>query len=200
MKKNNFKYYLSTFLMVFAFVIILLIMAHSKGNYFIGTSIEPKGKWAEEYHVFLYKNQTFIKGKYFVDLIAIIAVPLFFALMFAFVDFITNALKSKKKKAKETEEAKYDKFIDGIGAKLNETKMFNPEDFRHFRENNKFQECLKKLYQIYVNGETKEVNYFLLLRKFEKGTSERKAIEYLINYTEKLRGDMVVEEDTNEQL
>jgi len=199
MKKRNFKYYISTFFMVFAFVIILLVMAHARGNYFIGTNISVSGKWAEEYHVFLYKNQTFIKGKYFVDLISLIAVPLFFSLMFALVDFVTSALKSKKKKEREKEETKYDAFIDGIGVKLNETKLFNPEDFRHFRENDKFQECLKKLYTIYKNGETKEVNYFLVLRKFDKGTSERKAIEYLVTYTEKLRNNKVsVEEAKNE--
>ena len=196
MKKEKFKYYISTFFMVFAFVIILLVMAHVRGNYFIGTNIEVKGKWAEEYHVFLYKNQTFIKGKYFVDLISLIAVPLFFSLMFAFVDFVTNALKSKKKKEKEKEESKYDAFVDGIGAKLNETRIFNPEDFRHFRENSKFQECLKKLYQIYKNGETDEVNYFLVLRKFAKGTNERKAIECLVDYTKNMRNNSVsVEEE-----
>ena len=185
MKKGTFKYYLGTFLMVFVFVLIMLIIAHAQGTYLVSSNITSTGVWAKVFHIFLYKNFDIVLGNYLLDLLCLFLFPLAFSLIFFGIDKITGLIKPKKKKTAEQEQLQYEKFCDDIASSLNKVKEFNVEDFRHFRSNNKFQECLKKLYLIYRDGESDNTNYALVLRKFEKGTTERNAIEYLITFTKK---------------
>ena len=101
--------------------------------------------------------------------------------------FSLTFFKTKKKALEEEDNKKYDTFVDTIGSELNKVKAFTVEDFRHFRENPKLQDCLKRLYDVYLYGEKEGSNYFLILRKFDKGTTERNAVEYLVTFTDKLR-------------
>ena len=89
---------------------------------------------------------------------------------------------------------KYDEFINEVSRKMNESNAFNVEDYRHFRENQKFQETLKKLYMIYSEGETETLSYALLERKFKKGSKEKEAIDLLIAITKE---KSAVKETTN---
>lgn len=185
MKRGTFKYYLGTFLMVFVFVLIMLVIAHAQGTYLVSSNVTSKGVWSKSFHIFLYKNFDFVLGNYLLDLLCLFLFPLAFSIMFFMVDKLTGLIKPKNKKTAEQEQLAYEQFVDSIGASLNKVNDFNVEDFRHFRNNSKFQECLKKLYLIYRDGELENVNYSLVLRKFEKGTVERNAIEYLITFTKK---------------
>ena len=190
MKKDSKRYYLSTFIMAFAFIFILTIISHAGGGYLISGSITFEGIWADTFQNFLYKDKTFIVGNYVLDIIAIFVFPLFFVIIFWLIDFLTKKLKSKKRRAEEEEREKYDEFINGVSKEMNATDKFNVEDYRHFRENQKFQECLKKLYLIYKEGETPNVNYALLERKFNKNSKEREAIDFLIDYTKRKRDEI----------
>jgi len=187
MKKGTLKYYLSTFAMSYVFVLLLTIVSHSRGAYFVSGNLDFSGNMAREITCFLYKGHTFVYGRFLIDEIGLIVFPIIFTFMFFLIDLLTKLIKGKKKREQEENERKYDEFVDDIGNELNRTHIFNQEDFRHFRENKKFQECLQKLYKIYTDGENEEVNYALVLRKFEKNTVERKAIEFLVVYTEKRR-------------
>ena len=187
MKKESKRYYISTFIMALAFVLILNVITHAGGNYLISENIQMEGIWAEEFEIFLYKDKTFIVGNYFLDVIAIVVFPLFFVFIFWLVDFLVNKLKSKKRRAEEEAKMKYDEFINEISRKMNESNAFNVEDYRHFRENQKFQEALKKLYMIYSEGENENLSYALLERKFRKGTKEKEAIDFLIAFTKEKR-------------
>ena len=124
-------------------------------------------------------------SKFIFDLAAIFSFPAVLAIIFFLLDLGRG--KTGKKKTEQLEKEKYENFIDSIGKTLNQTHKFNVEDFRHFRENKKFQDCLKHLYEIYLNGETEELSYFTLLRKFDKGSQEREAMEFLITFTERKR-------------
>jgi len=197
MKKKTFKYYLMTYIMVFVFLIILEVISHSKGDYLISSALEIKegSIWASEFSIFIYKNVSFVVGKYVVDILCALIFPALMAFVFWLIDFVMDKIKSKPKKDDpKMDEKYYEDFVDEIGSKLNKTHKFNVEDFRHFRENTKVQECLKKLYQIYKSGETEENNYRLVLRKFDKGTQEREAIEYLIAFTETKRKEKETKE------
>ena len=206
MKKESKRYYISTFIMALAFVLILNIITHAGGNYLISNSLEMEGVWAQEFEIFLYKGKTFIVGNYVLDVVAIFAFPLFFVFIFWLVDFLVNKLKSKKRKAEEEAKMKYDEFINEISRKMNESNAFNVEDYRHFRENQKFQETLKKLYMIYSEGENENLSYVLLERKFRKGTKEKEAIDFLIAFTKEKRAEKEItvtpeeKEEKNEQL
>lgn len=193
MKKESKRYYISTFIMALAFVLILNVITHAGGNYLISGNIEMDGVWAQEFEIFLYKDKTFIVGNYVLDLIAIFVFPLFFVFIFWLVDFLVNKLKSKKRRAEEEAKMKYDEFINEVSRKMNESNAFNVEDYRHFRENQKFQETLKKLYIIYSEGETETLSYALLERKFKKGSKEKQAIDLLIAITK----EKSTEKETN---
>ena len=193
MKKESKRYYISTFIMALAFVLILNVITRAGGTYLISGNIEMDGVWAQEFEIFLYKDKTFIVGNYVLDLIAIFVFPLFFVFIFWLVDFLVNKLKSKKRRAEEEAKMKYDEFINEVSRKMNESNAFNVEDYRHFRENQKFQETLKKLYMIYSEGETETLSYALLERKFKKGSKEKQAIDLLIAITK----EKSAEKETN---
>lgn len=201
MKKGTPKYYILTFLMVFVFMTILMIISHAKGNYLISGTIATSGVWAKEFSIFLYKGHTYKLGLYLIDIGSIILFPVVFTMIFFLIDLGTGKIGNKKKQAAEKEEKKYETFIDEIGATLNTTHQFDVEDFRHFRDNAKFQEALKNLYKIYTDGENESTNntYFLIARKFEKGTKEREAVEYLITFTEQKRKEKPVVETPVEE-
>lgn len=185
MKKGTFKYYLVTFAMVFVFMAVLMVVQHAKGAYLVSDSISVSGVWANEISIFLYKSNTYKLGLYLIDIAALIVFPVVFTTLFFLIDLATGKIANKKKKGQAQEQEKYEHFVDDIGATLNSTHKFNVEDFRHFRDNQKFQDCLKNLYKIYIEGESETNSYYLILRKFDKGTQEREAIEYLITFTEK---------------
>ncbi len=194
MKRGTFKYYLITFLMVFVFMVIIMIVSHARDTYLISASINVKGVWANEFSIFLYKNRTFLLGKYLLDLLMLFVFPLIFTMVFVIIDLAMGRLRTKKNKEASDSKEAYDKFIDEIGIELNKTRKFNVEDFRHFRSNVKFQGCLNTLYEIYKNGETENKSYLLLLRKFDKGTKEKEAMEYLVTFTERKRKEKVEKE------
>ena len=196
MKKHGFTHYLKVFLLSFAFMIVLAVFSYTRKNaetgeylYLVSSSINVQGFWANEFVLF---GRTFKIGLLLIDLAAAIIFPLALTGIFLLLDIGRG--KAGKKSKEELNKERYEEFVDGIGHKLNQTHLFNVEDFRHFRENSKFQECLKKLYQIYSEGETEENTYFLVLRKFDKGTKERDAIEYLITYTGQKRQEFLDKE------
>ena len=187
MKRGTFKYYLITFLMVFVFMLVVMVISHARDAYLISTNIKVKGIWASEFTMFLYKDRTFELGKYLLDLLMLVVFPLIFTLVFVVIDLSMGRLRTKKNKEAIDSKEAYDKFIDEIGIELNKTRKFNVEDFRHFRSNVKFQNCLNTLYEIYKNGESENKSYILLLRKFDKGTKEKEAMEYLVTFTDRKR-------------
>jgi len=172
MKKTGIKAYIPTFLMGIIFIGILTVMQETNGNFFFVQGLVGSVSKA---------------GLYVLDWVFVLVFAVLFTAIFVVIDLVTGKFKTKSKLFKEYEQKHFDDFVDKIGGELNKVKLFNVEDFRHFRENNKLQECLKKLYQIYLYGETEECNYFLVLRKFQKGSTERSAIEYLVTFTEKER-------------
>lgn len=189
MKRHTFKHYLIVYSISFMFMVVLAVVAYLRVDqntgshqYLISSSIPVSGIMAETFTLF---GKEFVFGLFLVDVTAMILFPAALAFVFFLLDLGRG--RAGKKKTEEVEKEKYENFIDSIGKTLNQTHKFNVEDFRHFRENKKFQDCLKHLYEIYLNGETQELSYFLLLRKFDKGTQEREAMEFLITFTERKR-------------
>ena len=191
MKRGTSKYYLVTYLMVFVFMLVVMVVSHARDSYLISSNINVKGVWASEFSMFLYRDRTFMLGKYLLDLVMLVVFPLIFTLVFVIIDLAMGRLRTKKNKTEFDEKEAYDKFIDEIGIELNKTRKFNVEDFRHFRSNTKFQACLNTLYDIYKNGESETKSYLILLRKFDKGSKEKEAMEYLITFTERKRKQKV---------
>ena len=197
MKRHTFKHYLIVFLISLAFMIVLAVVAYLRKDvntgghqYVVSSSINVTGAMAQTFTLF---GIEFVVGLFLIDMVAVISFPLALSLIFFLLDLGRGRVG--KKKSEEVQKEKYETFIDSIGKTLNQTHKFNVEDFRHFRENKKFQECLKHLYDIYINGETEENSYYLMLRKFEKGSQEREAMEFLITFAERKK----LEESKNKE-
>ena len=189
MKRHTFKHYLIVYAISFMFMVVLAVIAYLRVDqntgshqYLVSSTLSVSGAMAQTFFMF---GKEFVLGLFLLDLAAIISFPAVLAIVFFLLDLGRG--KTGKKKTEQLEKEKYENFIDSIGKTLNQTHKFNVEDFRHFRENKKFQDCLKHLYEIYLNGETEELSYFTLLRKFDKGSQEREAMEFLITFTERKR-------------
>lgn len=202
MKKRTFKHYLLIYGVSFAVVLLFAIFAYTRKledgsyGYLVSANIPVKGIFAQEFIMF---NRPIVFGLFMIDLAVVILFPLTVVLVFFLMD-LGRGRAGKKTKEEENRES-FEKFIDEIGKTLNQTHLFNVEDFRHFRENDKFQECLKKIYEIYVHGETEELTYYSVIRKFQKGTKERDALEFLVTFGEKKRLEAIrLEEEKKKEL
>lgn len=199
MKKGSFLYYLFLYGMVLVFMIVLVVSQHIKGGYLFLSETNATGFLANEFSIFLYKNRTFIVGLYILDIVSVVFGPALLVGAFFGIDKLTALIKKKKGVSQEDTE-NYDKFVNAIGTDLNSTRKFNVEDFRHFRENSKFQNSLKDLFYIYDKGSDETHSYPLVLRRFEKGTKERDAVEYLITFSEKRKSDKALKEASKEKV
>jgi len=88
-------------------------------------------------------------------------------------------LKFSKRKKKVDYEAK---FLDDISKRMRDSQEFLVEEFRRLQINSKFQEDLRKAYQIHQEGETEVFNIQKLERKYKKGTIEKRAMKHVIEY------------------
>ena len=202
MKKRTFKNYLLIYGLGLMAILVFSIFAYTRKNattgeygYLVSSNIEVSGGWANEFTMF---GRSFILGIFLIDLSVIILMPALLSFIIFLMDYGRGRVG--KKTPKEIEREAYEVFVGDIGSTLNQTHKFNVEDFRHFRESDKFQNALQTLYKIYLNGETEENSYFKLIKKFQKGTKERDAVEFLVTFTEKKRLDSVMKEKEKEEV
>ena len=92
-------------------------------------------------------------------------------------DLLIDKFTNRKKKVN------YEgKFLAEISKKMNESKVFLVEEFRRLQNNYRFQEDLKRAYQIYANGESEIFTIAKLEKKYRKDTIEFKAMKYVVEY------------------
>jgi hypothetical protein len=91
----------------------------------------------------------------------------------------TLILKFSNKKKKVDYEAK---FLDEISDEMRNSKEFIVEEFRRLQINQKFQEDLKRAYQIYKNGENEVLTIEKLENKYKKNSIEKRAMKHVVNY------------------
>ena len=95
---------------------------------------------------------------------------IFFVFMF---DTLLDPLFNRFKKPKTNEASLYKEFFQKMTYEVNEQCDFTIEDFRRLRENEKFQKGLQQAFKIKNNGETNELNFVLLEKKFKKNKNVR---------------------------
>ena len=103
-------------------------------------------------------------------------------LLFAFDTVFDRIWPQKEKK----EDQEFDEFLKKTTYQVNEELELSIEDFRRLRENAKFQKSLYQVYQIYLIGETDEINFIFLEKKFRKDTTEYRALEIVVNEVKKM--------------
>lgn len=82
-------------------------------------------------------------------------------------------------------------FLDKISQIMRDSNEFLIEEFRRLQINKNFQESLKKAYYIYENGENETYNINRLEKKYRKGSLEKRAMEYVINYLKENKKDNI---------
>ena len=91
--------------------------------------------------------------------------------------------KMGRKKLKQSND--YELFLTQMTTAVNETLDLSIEATRRLRENDRFQKSLQQAYRIQTEGETVEMNFILLSKKFKNGTEEQKALEIVMDEVRK---------------
>ncbi|AIO18251.1 hypothetical protein KQ51_00363 [Candidatus Izimaplasma bacterium HR1] len=116
-------------------------------------------------------------------ILSAVYLPIVFTfLLFAF-DTVFDRIWPQKDKKSDQE---FDEFLKKTTYKVNEELELSIEDFRRLRENEKFQKSLYQVYQIYLIGETEEINFIFLEKKFKKDTTEYVALEIVVKEVKKM--------------
>lgn len=110
-------------------------------------------------------------------------VPLLFAIFTFIIDFLMKIIT----KGFGKKDTLYNEFTLKTSLALKETGILDIEDYRILRENIKFQKALYHAFQIVQEGETEDINYEFLSKKFKKSSIEYKALEVVIKESKKIQ-------------
>ncbi len=110
-------------------------------------------------------------------------IPVIFILfMYVFDRLFDKLFPPKEKKQADAFKA----FAKQCTEAVDEELELSLEEFRRLRENQKFQKALYHAYHIVENGETEEINFVFLEKKFRNDTNEAKAMDIIIDEVKKM--------------
>ena len=110
-------------------------------------------------------------------------VPLVFTfLLFAFDKVFEMIFPSKFKK----EDTEYNKYLKTVGEVISKQCDFSIEGYRRLRENSIFQKSLEQAFRILYKGESEDMNFQFLEKKFKKNTNEYTALLVVIEEVKKM--------------
>ena len=116
-------------------------------------------------------------------LFSLIYLPILFVGFMYVFDTIFDTIFGRKKKQKE----KADKdFFKVLTEAINRELDLSIEDFRRLRENERFQKALQQAHKIKDEGETDDMNFTLLTKKFKRNTREYQAMAIVIDEVKKM--------------
>ena len=114
---------------------------------------------------------------------SLVLVPFMFTLfLFAFDKIFDRIFPSKTKK----ENSHYNVYLKQIGEVINDKCDFSIESYRRLRGNYSFQKSVEQAYRILTDGETEELNFIFLEKKFKKNTNEYIALSVVIEEVKKM--------------
>ena len=114
---------------------------------------------------------------------SLIIVPFIFTIfLFLFDKIFDKIFPSKATKLDEHLKT----YLDQIGVAITDNCNFSIEDYRRLKISPSFQKSLEQAYKILTNGETKEINFQFLEKKFKKNTNENTAILVVIDEVKKM--------------
>jgi uncharacterized membrane protein len=128
------------------------------------------------YGIYVSVQQSDFDPAYFASLLT---VPFAFTGFLMLFDFLLAKILPKKNPQKSLNE--YEQYLIQLTEILKDSNEFSIEDFRKFRVNERFQRALKNLYKISKDGESEDLNYKIVEKRFKKDSLEHKAIQILIN-------------------
>ena len=112
--------------------------------------------------------------------------PAFVGFIYLFDSIMEPFFNKMKQPKKNSEASLYKQFFQVITNQVNTQCDFSIEDFRRLRESDKFQKALQQAYKIKTEGETPDLNFVLLDKKFKKETREYEAMQVVIEEVKKM--------------
>ena len=139
--------------------------------------------------IFLYATiDAFANNGYSSDMLLSLAfAPISFTGFLFLFDKVIDLVFPKKLKKKREDKNEYQAFLNTINKEVETQVDFSVEDFRRLRESDRFQKALGQAYRVYKEGETAELSYDFLRKKFKKDTKEFIALNIVIDKVKKLK-------------
>lgn len=119
-------------------------------------------------------------------LFSVIYLPVLFIFFVFLFDTLLDPIFNRLGKRKPNDANLYKEFFQVVTYQVNEQCDFSIEDFRRLRENERFQKGLQQAFRIKNDGETDELNFALLEKKFKKNTREYEAMNVVIEEVKKM--------------
>ncbi len=116
-------------------------------------------------------------------LYSLLWIPIFVTLFVFFIDKMTGLFKKDKGNKKEVKTRTY---VELMGKTIDDNHDFLFEDFRKLKESTRFQKGVIQAYHIYENGESSELNFEYIIKKYPKHSIEYEAMETVIEKTKEL--------------
>ena len=154
-----------------------------------------KSKKGYKYYGFVFLFSTFALGVYVLYLtiregnfdldmaLSLITVPFMFTLFLFIFDKVFDKFFPSKVKVEDTE---YNIYLNKVSKVIDDNCEFSIEDYRRLRGNAGFQKSMEQVYKILQNGESEEINFDYLDKKFKKNTNEYKALSVVITEVKKM--------------
>ena len=116
-------------------------------------------------------------------ILPLLYVPLVFTgFLFAFDKLFEKIFPNQKK----VENTKYNYYIKAVGLAIETECDFGIEDYKKLRMNQKFQKGVEQAFRVYDKGETNDINFEFLEKKFRKSTNEYIAFQAVIKELKKM--------------
>jgi len=112
----------------------------------------------------------------------ILVPPVFTGLLYGFDKIFEKIFPSKSKK----KDTAFTNYLKHIGDEITNQCKFSIEEFRRLRENGSFQKSLEQAFRILSNGETKDISFQFLEKKFKKNNNEYIALNVVVNEVKKM--------------
>ena len=112
----------------------------------------------------------------------ILVPPIFTGLLYGFDKIFEMIFPSKFKK----QDNAFKIYLKQVGDAITNQCEFSIEEFRRLRESSSFQKSLEQAFRILANGETEEISFQFLEKKFKKNTNEYIALNVVVNEVKKM--------------
>lgn len=139
--------------------------------------------------IFLFAVVDAIRNKGFDNqlLLTMLFAPVLFTVLLFGFDKLFELIIPNKLKNKTKDKDNYQQFLNVINLEVETQTEFTIEDYRRLRDSEKFQKSLRQAFRILEEGESEDVSFEYLGKKFKKDSREYTAMNIVIKEVKKLK-------------
>jgi len=119
--------------------------------------------------------------------LTLMVAPVAFTLFLFLFDTIIELVVPKRFKQRNVNKDEYSDFLKIVNREVETKTELSIEDFRRLRDSERFQKSIRQAFKIFKDGETKEVTYDYLSKKFKKDSREFIALDVVLKEVKKLK-------------